>query len=202
MQIFGKESRKQKIYLNSFKDFLIKNTLCYCLAIKYEKFEQFGPYDTYLKVAEDWDLWITLIENGCKVHIIGEFLFQYRKLSSNSLSGQMNKNRQLRYNSWNRIYQKHTATYQLFYSSNILKMIKESNEHQAKNCSQLKSLKHLSVINIVILLAVAIIGGTKLDDTVYEAIIICMAFIAFIISFLRIQRLLNKNAKADFFSVE
>lgn len=202
MQIFGKENRKQKIYFNSLKNFIIKNTLCYCLAIRNEKFKKFGPYDTQLKVAEDWDLWITLLTNNCKIHIIDEFLFQYRKLSCNSLSGQMNKNHQLRYNSWNRIYQKHANIYELFYSNNVLKIIKESNEHQEKNCNQLKSLKQLSIINIIILLTVAIIGETRLDDTIYEVIVIFMAFIAFIISFLRINRLYNKNLKVNFLSIE
>lgn len=202
MQVFGNESRQQKIYFHSLKDFLIKNTLCYCLAIKNEKFKQHGPFDTQLKVAEDWDLWISLIKNGCKVHIIDEYLFQYRKLDCNSLSGQMNKNHQLRYSSWDRIYQKHASSYQRFYSCNVLKIIKESNEQKQKNCNQLRTLKKLSIMNIAILLLLAVIGETPLDDTFYEAGILFVAIVLFIITFLRITRLQNKNTRADFFSTE
>lgn len=202
MQVFGNECRKQKIFFHSLKELLIKNTLCYCLAIRSEKFKQFGPFDTELKVAEDWDLWISLIKNGCKIHIIDEYLFNYRKLSCNSLSGQMNKNHQLRYNSWNRIYQKHALTYQDFYSNNVLRIIKESNEHQKKNCNQLRTLKTLSVINVAILLIISIISETPLDDTIFEYIVIFMAVVLFIFTFTRIARLQVKNTCINFFSPE
>lgn len=119
---------------NTF-DFLIENCIPITALIYREDFENVGGFDTHLNYYEDWDFWISLVEQGKKVHKIDEFLFFYRiRHSTNSLTNvSMDNNNRLSDNFFE-IYKKHYA----FYKQNgldfhhIMRMIRENKKYKAK----------------------------------------------------------------------
>lgn len=65
----------------SLVDFLIENCACTASLFRREAWEKAGGYDEELPGYEDWDFWISILENGYSARIIEEFLFRYRERS-------------------------------------------------------------------------------------------------------------------------
>ena len=83
-------------YMNSnvtrWKDFdvsdeLFVNSIVNTSMYRKSDFIQVGGYKEYMnKGFEDWDLWLSFIENGFKAYLIKEVLFNYRREIPNSRS--------------------------------------------------------------------------------------------------------------------
>ncbi len=64
----------------SLSDFLMQNRIWACSMFHKEDFYTAGRYDDKLDNLgyEDWDLWIRLVQNGCKVVTVPHILYNYR----------------------------------------------------------------------------------------------------------------------------
>jgi glycosyltransferase involved in cell wall biosynthesis len=64
-----------------FPALLREDTVLTAALVRREALVAAGAYDTAMPVQgdEDWDLWLTLVERGCRGDIIREVLFDYRK---------------------------------------------------------------------------------------------------------------------------
>lgn len=81
------EAKKGEWKLNAFNitDFLRQNCIHISCLIRKKTFDKLGGFDTKLKILEDWDLWIRIIDNKPKaVFRIDEILFYYRKRKEKS----------------------------------------------------------------------------------------------------------------------
>lgn len=63
-------------------DFLSGNRIFCCSMFPKRAWLEVGGYDAQLDSwgYEDWELWIKLLKNGCKVKVVPELLFNYRVL--------------------------------------------------------------------------------------------------------------------------
>lgn len=105
VQTFGRIEEKHKITPFNLYEFHYLNTLFpSILLLKKQDFEAVNGYDTALKVCEDWDLYLKIVQQRPKVHIIPEYLFFYRKHHQRgSLTDQMGSSTDLVYQSYQRI---------------------------------------------------------------------------------------------------
>ncbi len=74
---------------------LLKNIIFSCALFRKSDFIKFGGYKEYMNLGwEDYDLWLSFIENGLDVYRIDEILFSYRKNNNETLStiAENNKN--------------------------------------------------------------------------------------------------------------
>jgi glycosyltransferase involved in cell wall biosynthesis len=64
----------------SLLDFLDNNRIFCCSMFPLQDFREVGGYDTGLDWMgyEDWELWIRLLKNGCRVEVVPEILFYHR----------------------------------------------------------------------------------------------------------------------------
>lgn len=119
----------------NIRDFLIENSIPITALIYKEDFEKTGGFDTRLSYYEDWDLWISLIEKGIKVHKINEFLFFYRiRNNTDSLTNISIDNRSRLSDNFFEIYKKHYTFYKQhgldFHT--IMSLIRENKKYKAK----------------------------------------------------------------------
>lgn len=79
-EMFGKKNNLWKLPEYQFPDILYRNCI-FCTALfRKSDFIKAGGYKPYMdRGCEDWDLWLSLIENGCRVYSIDEILFKYRR---------------------------------------------------------------------------------------------------------------------------
>lgn len=88
-QLFGKEKgvRNEPFLLKNF----MLNNLIPCTALYYkDDWQRVGGYNETMKQGyEDWDFWMSLLENGINVKKIDKLLFKYRR-TENSMSKNMN----------------------------------------------------------------------------------------------------------------
>ncbi|MDY5848344.1 glycosyltransferase family A protein [Actinobacillus porcinus] len=61
------------------KDFLLQNCIYVTAMIRKSEYDAVGGFDVRLKMLEDWELFISLIKRGGKVHRINDIQFYYRK---------------------------------------------------------------------------------------------------------------------------
>ena len=86
---FWKDSKSQ---ISKWEDFdvnkeLFLNSIVNTSMFRKSDFLLVGGYKDYMdKGWEDWDLWLSIIENGFKAHLIKEVLFNYRRNFFNSRS--------------------------------------------------------------------------------------------------------------------
>ncbi len=73
------------------KDFLINSSVPTATCFRKNFHEISGGYDSNLRGYEDWDHWISIVKQGCKVKVIPEVLFNYY-VRSNSKVATSNKN--------------------------------------------------------------------------------------------------------------
>lgn len=68
---------------------LTKNCIVASAFFRKDTYEKVGGYCDQLEFLEDWDLWISILKNGGKVHKIEEALFFYRVRKTDSLVNTM-----------------------------------------------------------------------------------------------------------------
>ncbi|MFP3594070.1 glycosyltransferase family 2 protein [Chryseobacterium sp. SIMBA_038] len=134
-QYFEKESSEW--YLPDFevKRFLFANCIPISALLYREDFIKAKGFDENLTYFEDWDLWISILEDGGEVYRIPEYLFYYRiRHNANSLTNisthQEDKIAQNRF----LIYQKHYKFYEKhgFDFSNISYIILNRDQYKKK----------------------------------------------------------------------
>lgn len=78
---FGYKNEEWKLPDFSPSEILFANQIFGCAMFRKADFFKAGCYKDYMKLGcEDWDLWLSFLELGLKVHRIDETLFYYRKL--------------------------------------------------------------------------------------------------------------------------
>lgn len=114
VQLFG---AKNQTWCRQFeiKDFLLENSICITSLVRKSFFDMTGGFDTSLEMYEDWDLYISILEFGGKVHRIPEPLFLYRQREDSS-SICNTASEQKKSDNLLRLYNKHY----LFYKDNGL----------------------------------------------------------------------------------
>lgn len=84
-KLFGKKHGEWKLPEFSETEILYQNCIFCSSLFRKSDFEKVGKYKSYMKDGlEDWDLWLSFIEAGLKVHKIDEFLFNYRKTNTST----------------------------------------------------------------------------------------------------------------------
>ena len=79
-RLFGEKRGEWKIPPFSESEFIYINSIFAASLFRKSDFEKAGGYKEYMKDGyEDWDLWMSFIENGLKVFRIDEVLFNYRQ---------------------------------------------------------------------------------------------------------------------------
>ena len=79
-EMFGKKNKPWQLPEYQFPDILYRNCI-FCTALfRKSDFIKAGGYKADMAGGcEDWDLWLSLIENGCGAYCINEVLFKYRR---------------------------------------------------------------------------------------------------------------------------
>lgn len=92
-EFFGTKKGKWKLKKYKFPNVLWRNVIFSSAMYRKSDWEKAGGYKNEMDCAfEDWEFWITLIENGAGVYQIPETLFYYRKnASSRSKNAQRKK---------------------------------------------------------------------------------------------------------------
>ena len=146
-QLFGMENgvRNEPFIL---KNFMLKN-LIPCTALFYkEDWKKVNGYnEKMLNGYEDWDFWMSLIENGVNVKKNDRLLFNYRR-TLNSMSKNMDSNTIL--NIQDEIFERHKAFYLKVLDNPLTLSLKLQNQQRElnliKNSSSFKLAKKISAI--------------------------------------------------------
>ena len=89
LQAFGDENWTWTPTSCDLPALLARNTVNGAALLRRDAFAAVGGYDESMRDGcEDWDLWLRLVEGGCRGVIIPEILFDYRR-SSSSMSRTM-----------------------------------------------------------------------------------------------------------------
>ncbi len=114
-ELFGNSSGKWNLPEYSFKDLLIENSI-FCTAMyKRKDFDRVGGYNENMHEGfEDWDFWISLLQNYARVYKVPEVLFYYR-IRRNSRNSVLDNEKQLRLR--NTIYKNHKAVYDEYFAT-------------------------------------------------------------------------------------
>lgn len=79
-EFFGEKSGKWELKKYKFPNILYKNVIFCSALFRKSDWEKVGGYKTKMEYCfEDWEFWISLIENGADVYQIPEALFYYRQ---------------------------------------------------------------------------------------------------------------------------
>lgn len=97
-EFFGEKTGVWKLNKYKFPDILYKNVIFCSGLFRKCDWEKVGGYKKEMEFCfEDWEFWITLIENGAEVYQIPEILFFYRKqYSSRSKNSQKERIKMLK----------------------------------------------------------------------------------------------------------
>ena len=82
--LFGRVNKPWILPEFNPRDFLLHCSIYITALIRKSDFDAVGGFDTSLTLCEDWELFISLIERGAKVHRIREPLFFYRRRENHS----------------------------------------------------------------------------------------------------------------------
>ena len=94
------------------ENILMNNSIPIYAMISASVFEEMGGFDNNLKYAEDWELWIRVLQKYEGVYKIQEPLYYYRKrLEQNSLTDQSYQNNNIHDAYYEYIYKKHKNYY-------------------------------------------------------------------------------------------
>jgi glycosyltransferase involved in cell wall biosynthesis len=98
-------------------DFLFDNNSVSFALFRKKCWEEIGGYDEQMKHGfEDWEFWISMTKRDWNIHIIPEFLFNYRqKKKSMSKDSKMN----FRETNLNYIYKKHQKVYRHHFAETV-----------------------------------------------------------------------------------
>jgi glycosyltransferase involved in cell wall biosynthesis len=79
LRSFGLKKYRWKPLGGDVKNFLYRQESCASAMFRKECWEEAGPYDEQMKSGyEDWEFWIRLTAGGWKVHVLKEYLLNYR----------------------------------------------------------------------------------------------------------------------------
>jgi len=79
LKSFGLKKYKWKPLGGDIKNFLFRQESCASAMFRKECWEKTGGYDEQMKSGyEDWEFWIRLTSSGWKVHVLKEYLLNYR----------------------------------------------------------------------------------------------------------------------------
>jgi len=82
-RLFGNKTGEWKLPEYDKKEIVYRNCIFCSALFRKTDFEKVGGYKEYMnKGLEDWDLWLSFIENDYEVFRIDEILFNYRKLDN------------------------------------------------------------------------------------------------------------------------
>ena len=113
-QMFGATTHTPPISYNGYRKLLIGNTIFCSGMYRREDFEKVGGYDTKIPFGyEDWDFWLSLLDENAQVCQIPEKLFRYRikEISRNSTVQSKEKERITK----TYIYNKHKEVYDRYF---------------------------------------------------------------------------------------
>ena len=80
VKIFGEENKNWNLSEPELKKILYSNNVDNCALFRKSDFLAIGGYKEYMQDGyEDWDLWLSFLEKGLRIHRIDEYLFNYRK---------------------------------------------------------------------------------------------------------------------------
>lgn len=149
-RFFGTQNGVWKLPEFNLDRMLYENTIFCCAMFRKTDFQKAGGYKEYMNHGyEDWDLWLSFVEQGLEVYRIDEILFNYRKYKEKSRSNRCK-------NHMTEIYKnilKHHAN--LFLTSDFF--IKNIFKSSYKKLKKYKTLLICSlIVNIILLLAICI----------------------------------------------
>lgn len=155
---FGKENKEWE--LPDFeREKIVFGNMIFCTALfRKTDFEKVGGYKEYMNAGcEDWDLWLSFIENGLKVFRIDQTLFHYRQVEHETRTDKANKSKLIIYKN---IFKNHIALY--LDNDEFLKNVFEPT---TKNPKEKKLKKYKKLFHIF------------LNITIFEFIIIILFLI-------------------------
>ncbi len=95
LKSFGLRKNKWKPLGGDLKNFLYRQESCASAMFRKECWEKVGGYDEQMKTGyEDWEFWIRLTAAGWKVHVLKEFLLNYRLTEKSMLLTQSEPQRE------------------------------------------------------------------------------------------------------------
>ena len=109
-RLFGIKNKEWKLPDYSKSNILYENSIFVSALFRKKDFINLGGYKDYMKDGyEDWDLWLSFIENGFQVHRINKILFNYRKYNSSSRTEQIDRAKMI--NIYKNIVKNHIKLY-------------------------------------------------------------------------------------------
>ena len=109
-RLFGIKNKEWKLPDYSKSHILYSNCIFVSALFRKKDFIALGGYKEYMKDGyEDWDLWLSFVENGFNVHRINKILFNYRKYKGANRSAQINKPKMI--NIYKNILKNHIKLY-------------------------------------------------------------------------------------------
>ena len=109
-RLFGSKNEKWKLLDYSKSNILYENCIFVSVLFRKKDFIALGGYKEYMKDGyEDWDLWLSFVENRFNVHRINKILFNYRKYKGANRSAQINKPKMI--NIYKNILKNHIKLY-------------------------------------------------------------------------------------------
>jgi glycosyltransferase involved in cell wall biosynthesis len=95
LKSFGLKKYKWKPLGGDLKNFLYRQESCASAMFRKECWEKTGGYDERMKSGyEDWEFWIHLTASGWKVHVLKEYLLNYRVTDKSMLLTQSEPKRE------------------------------------------------------------------------------------------------------------
>lgn len=129
------------------KNFLFDNNSTSFALIRKSSWEKIGGYDEkMINGFEDWEFWISMTKNGGYVHIIEEFLFNYR-YKSISMSKDSKKNHREKNIAY--IYKKHKDIY-LNHFSELVDFLSELASRNKRNEIKYKTSIEFKIGKIIL----------------------------------------------------
>lgn len=109
-RLFGSKNEEWKLPDYSKSNILYENSIFVSALFRKKDFINLGGYKDYMKDGyEDWDLWLSFIENGFQVYRINKILFNYRKYNSSSRTEQIDRAKMI--NIYKNIVKNHIKLY-------------------------------------------------------------------------------------------
>lgn len=106
---FGVKNKRWKLDEYQKEKIFFENLIFNSAMFRKKDFEKVGGYKECMHVGcEDWDLWLSLIENGAEVYRIDEILFHYRRTE---LKSRTDKAFLLRLETFKEIFKNHQNWY-------------------------------------------------------------------------------------------
>lgn len=110
-QLFERETGLMESWDYSKESILWTNCFTATAMMKSENLKAIGLYDTNLKFAEDWEMWIRMTAHFDNVYKINKPLFYYRKRHTKDSMTDENRKQNISDESWLYIYNKHYSLY-------------------------------------------------------------------------------------------